>query len=662
MYLEDGVCAQCGKSLDPSARFAPHNTVLDHVELRFRPLFCSPDHMQKMLEEYSSDALAEEEANLTKKHTDLFWQQYAAIGKSFKPKFDDIERQYNQRTGDNQERILALISLGLTERVAEQIKNIEDDRHEASTIRTKAFRALCAQEEQAKDQLERDRDRTLSRVSTEARQVLNKPEVLAQSCQRFLKTYADAKQRVLDSVPPPPGPAEITDQHRFEHTHILGPQGSGKTTLIQELILRDLSQNNPPAIVVIDPKGFLVKSIARLKRIHDTKLSDRLIILDPTHNPAPPLNLFSYAGTPAAINYAINNFDYLFAQAGVELTDRMRPIFRHCARVLFSIPRADLFLFMDFLESEPNDPRFQPHVDKLTDDGARRFFSKDFYGQSYAKTRQSVKERFDQIVSLDPRLRAAFSSPSPSLDFSNVLAQRKIVLVNTGFADVGPDESKYIGRHVINLTLGAAFSRGRDGPPAFLYIDEFQDFVDEKSTPKQLRLAREYNLGMICAHQQMFCTELSDALRSSISSTTIKYCSKVLGKERSYMLHDLEPCAEEFLDQQVPNKKDQTVKFACVVKGEQPFSVTIKYPNIMPDMQMSESNYQLLLQENARRLHDQRHTHPRPSPEEPEDKVYPAKATVELDEPTVSQKPNGPDTVATAPPERRDPGEPSDKW
>jgi hypothetical protein len=150
--------------------------------------------------------------------------------------------------------------------------------------------------------------------------------------------------------------------------------------------------------------------------------------------------------------------------------------------------------------------------------------------------------------------------------------------------------------------LSAAFARGKSGPPAFLYVDEFQDFVDEEATPRHLRLAREYNLGMILAHQQVYCNEFNDSIRSSVSSTTIKYCSKVFGQDRSYMLRDL-GCEEAFLDAQTPDHKNHTVKFACVLKGQPPVSVAVDYPNIVPSMQMDEADYDNLLHHNSQRLH-----------------------------------------------------------
>jgi hypothetical protein len=587
MYLESNKCAQCGKAIGETSQFTPHNVALKGVapELptELRPLFCSPE------------CVAEVSWPTWKAEQQKELQDGYRVGLQVKIRKEEELYEW-LRSG------LDLSETADIQRVKE--RNLDDEYMAEEFTRVK-------QEHRAK---RRDLDSSSARTKRNLhhhfdKQILEsnekcaalKPSLAPTFLWNFFSQFAQARTKALEPAPLP----KITDHHRFEHTQILGPSGSGKTTLIQDLALDILERKDEPAIIIIDPKGFMVDRISRLRTFYpgvDIGDLGRLIIIDATKSPAPPLNLFSQTGTPAAINYAINNFDYLFAQAGVELTDRMRPIFRHCARLMFSIPHADISLFKELLESKPDDPRFQAYIAKLTDEGARRFFSKDFYGESYKKTRESVKERFDQITSLDTRVQAAFSSPSPPLDFGKILADGKIVLVNADFTDIGVAESKFIGRHIINQVLGAAFSRGRGGRPAFLFIDEFQDFVDEQSTPKQFRLAREYNLGIICAHQQMFCPELSDTLRSTLSSTTIKYVSKLGGKDRGYMLNDLD-CTEEFLNRQVPDHDNKLVKFGVFVKGQPPSSIAIKYANITPEMQMPKHIYNVVIQYNLLCLH-----------------------------------------------------------
>jgi hypothetical protein len=444
--------------------------------------------------------------------------------------------------------------------------------------------------------------------------------------QKFFAAYSDARDK-YENLPRPvqePPRTRITSETRSDHTHLIGPTGSGKTTIIQQLVLNDLSDANPPAIIVIDPKGFMVENIAKLKCFAE-HLQDRLIIIDATREPAPPLNLFPKNIDEIAISYAINNFDYLFAQAGSELTPMMRPVFRFCARLMFSLPNPDILMFMDLLESRPNDPRFQPSIDQLTDMGAKRFFAKDFYSDTYKTTRDQVKRRFNDILSM-PSVCAAFTSTAPPLDMGKCLRERKVVLVHTGFSN-GLIESQLIGRHMINLTLGAAFARGRTGDQAFIFIDEFQDYVDEDATPRHLRLAREYKLGMLCAHQNMYCAEMTENICAAISgNTNLKFCSNVSGADRTYMLRDM-GCDPEFLDDHFNDKERKRVKFAARLPGSPAFSIGLPYPNIRPDMQMTDSQYAELLRRNSRNLCPSQPSNVKPAPPPPSAQPAPPRAT-----------------------------------
>lgn len=544
MFLDKNKCAQCGRQLSDSAKYASHNHQLSELSVLFsgQPLFCKQECIDDVLA-----AHLESTADIEK-----HWKDRKALElEAIKGRLDAEVKKVREEIEDD---------LAKPGKDAASVKRVGADKLAKLKERAETnAKQLSGEVQQWLDYSLREREKT-------------KPEKSIAILHAFFAEYQVAKQREEADRSTA---VSITDQHKFEHTHILGPSGSGKTTLIQNLILKDITDDTP-AMVVIDPKGFMVEQISRLKSISQ----DRIIYIDPLATP--PLNLFKQ-GNRAFVTQAINNFDYIFAQAGSPLTSKMRPVFKFCARLIFTIPGADIFLLMDFLESNPGDPRFTPYIDRLDDLGAKRFFQKDFYSPKlYGETRQQIKGRFNDILSM-PEVLSMFTAPQ-SLDFTACLNEKKIILVNTRAAEIGVDASQLVGRYTIALTLSAAFARGRNANPVWLYVDEFQDFVDEEATPRHFRLAREYRLGIIAAHQNMFCNELTETLRTAISgNTAIKYCAKVSGADRAYMLRDL-GCDDGFLDQQVSDKTRQLVRFACAVRGHQPFSVSIKYPSITPDM------------------------------------------------------------------------------
>jgi len=182
------------------------------------------------------------------------------------------------------------------------------------------------------------------------------------------------------------------------------------------------------------------------------------------------------------------------------------------------------------------------------------------------------------------------------------LQSRKIVLVNTAMGVLGSEGSQLLGRYIITLTLNAAFSRialpKKDWNFVSLIIDEAQEFMDELKTPELLRLAREYNLGVTLAHQQIQ-GQLSESLRAAVSTnTSIKYAAAVEGADINYVARDLR-CDPDFITSQ---RRTQThANFACYVRNftERAVSISVPLGNIEREPRMSEAALELLLQRNS---------------------------------------------------------------
>lgn len=91
-----------------------------------------------------------------------------------------------------------------------------------------------------------------------------------------------------------PVPFALTDQKRFEHMHVVGGSGHGKTQLLQRLILDDLKREQPPALVIVDSQGEMLRKIREIDLFAPGQpLSDRLIVIDPEDvEYSPALNMF----------------------------------------------------------------------------------------------------------------------------------------------------------------------------------------------------------------------------------------------------------------------------------------------------------------------------------------------------------------------------------
>jgi hypothetical protein len=399
-------------------------------------------------------------------------------------------------------------------------------------------------------------------------------------------------------------PRDIPPHIRFEHTHILGPQGSGKTTLLQHIFLEDLKSKNPPAYVIIDPKGLLVERIAHLQVFHhnDGRLRDRFVFIDPLDSPALnmfriPLDRFTKDQRSAILNQLIELFSYVFSSAQSRLTQRQSIPFGFVLRLVFSMG-GDLNTLMDVLEDDHKTRRFAPQIERFAAEDSTgavsRFFRNDFYSEGFKATREQIRTRLYEIIGR-PELARMFLAPVNKLDLFDCIQKRKIILVNTGMSYLGSNGSQLLGRYIIAMTMNAVLSRyfipQSQWNPVYLMIDEFQDFADEENTPKLLRLVREYKMGVVMAHQTMYCTELNQAIRTSISTSAIKYAASPEGDDLRYMAQDLR-CDPDFL--RAHQVRDGHVNFACYARGmhlDHPFSVRVPIGNIGREPQMQEHWY-----------------------------------------------------------------------
>jgi hypothetical protein len=491
----------------------------------------------------------------------------------------------------------------------QKCRDLEIKRHAATPI----YEPVPAKSDN--DYSDTFRQRAIWRNEDLEKQALrNARDALVDEYRRFVAGFEatqhqqDTEQQALLAQRP------IPEHIRFEHTHILGPAGSGKTTLIQQIVLDDLAKPSPPAYVIIDPKGELIRRISRLEQFHPEHgaLRDRLLIIQPTERPA--LEMFDFGSLAsfgehereAITTQLIETFAYIFSSSDAAISQRQSVPFSFVIRLVVMMG-GNIETLMDVLEDNPKDKKFARQIADLSavNPGARRFFATEFYSDAFKPTREQIRTRLYEIIAR-PLLMHMFTAGQNKLDIFKCMQERKIVLVNTDRNLLGAKGSQLLGRYIIAKVLNAAFSRQflpkEEWHAAFLMIDEFQDYADDDKIPDLLRLAREYRLGVSLAHQVMHSRELSASLQTNISTnTSIKYCSSPEAIDQNYMARDLRCEADFFKTHTAPGH------FACFVRGmspplQHPFLINLQFPNITDDMQMDDFEYGILLERNRAML------------------------------------------------------------
>ncbi|MDO8272425.1 MAG: type IV secretion system DNA-binding domain-containing protein [Gammaproteobacteria bacterium] len=400
-------------------------------------------------------------------------------------------------------------------------------------------------------------------------------------------------------------PFAIPFPARFEHTHIVGGTGHGKTQMMQFLIHHDLvrAKEDGRSVVVLDSQGDLIRTISHLDLFSDPEFRERFVLVDPNDIEHPVcLNMFDFnrdrlsgyapVDREKILNATIELYEYFFgALLGADLTQRQGLIFRYLARLLMEIPDATIHTLRELME---DGDRFKPYMEKLTGT-ARSFFASQFFEPKFRETKKQILTRLWGVLS-NTSLERMFSHSRNRIDIFELLNQGKIILINTAKDLLGQDGAAIFGRFFIALIAQASIQRAAMPPhmrrPSFVYIDECQDYFDDNIS-NLLNQARKYRVGLIFAHQNL--DQLSAGLRSSVlASTTIKFAGGVSAKDANTLDAEFR-CKSDFLLSQ--KKEKNHTEFACFVKNytRQAISVSIPFGFVEGRPQIEDYEYEYLI-------------------------------------------------------------------
>ncbi len=399
-----------------------------------------------------------------------------------------------------------------------------------------------------------------------------------------------------------PIPLKLTFEDRFNHMHIVGGTGAGKTTLIENLIRHDLSQPNPPSIILIDPHSDLVRKLMA------SDLGRDVILIDPRDTQYPPaLNVFA-VNQERLENYdeatreqvtagAIQTFDYLFSGLlGADLTAKQGVFFRYIARLMLTLPgtMGRNATILDMLELMEDSSAYRPAIQALPPI-ARNFFEKDFNSKTFAQTKEQVRYRLLAIIE-NPTIARLFLAEEQKLDLFTEMNRGAIILVDTA-KDFLKSGSSTFGRIIISLVLQAVLERSaipeEMRKPTFLIVDEAASYFDS-NIDDLLTDARKYKCGLVLAHQ--YLDQASSSLRASLAANTgIKFASGLSAGDARAMAPEMRTTADFILN-------EPKLQFACHIRNVTPQAVSIPIEPVQDYARLSQDEVDALLRRNRERV------------------------------------------------------------
>lgn len=339
-------------------------------------------------------------------------------------------------------------------------------------------------------------------------------------------------------------PVFIAQADRSRHMYLLGATGTGKSTLIYNMVRQDMEAGH--SVAVVDPHGDLFEQV--LCSVPQNRIED-VVIIDPSDKEHPvglnPLDL-PRDTSPFAINRIMNGlldiFDKLYdmRQAGGPMFELY---FRNFFKLVAGAPRKfyeEHPLSLDSIARIMSDRGLMNDVlSELPDESpVRAFFEqarKTSGDQNFENFVLYITSKLNRLTD-NPLLHSIVCSPRRTIDFRKVMDEKRILLINLAKGNIGAQDARMIGMLITNYIFEAALERA-DTPrdkrtPFFYYLDEFQNFTTD-TVADMLAEARKYGLHLVLANQtlsQLMNRGLSHEralLEAVLGNAATKLCMRV---------------------------------------------------------------------------------------------------------------------------------------
>ncbi len=326
---------------------------------------------------------------------------------------------------------------------------------------------------------------------------------------------------------------QLTLDERRQGTYIIGTTGTGKSTLLRNIIYQDMRQDREHGLCVLDPHGDLINDLLGL--VPKDRIED-VILFDPMDTERPfGLNLLECdREDPHQVRWVVSTvmgtLQRLFAYSW---GPRLEHVLRHTLLTAMALPNST---FIELLLLLTNEEFRNQVVGQIHD---------PFLTQFWADLPRSQRERYELISSTlnkispfitDRSMRNIIGQPHNTINLRQVMDQGKILFVNLSKGDLGEANSALLGAVLVNLVLIASLQR-RSIPqkkrrPFHLIVDEFQNFATESFAILQSE-ARKYAVDVVVAHQ--FRDQLDDLSKGSTLNVGNLIVFRVTGRD-SYAL------------------------------------------------------------------------------------------------------------------------------
>lgn len=390
----------------------------------------------------------------------------------------------------------------------------------------------------------------------------------------------------------------IKRKDRRQHMYVLGKSGTGKSTLLENMIIQNIQ--NGEGLCVIDPHGELVEKIVT---VIPKERAEDVIYFNPSDTDfAIGFNVLQ-VDDPKYKHLIASGLMGIFTKIWANTwSSRMEYIMNNCILALLDTPGSTLMGIPRLLVDK--DYR-QYVISNLKDPVVKAFWIHEFEAwrdQFRNEAIQPIQNKVGQFLSSNI-VRNIVGQQKSTINIFDIMNTQKIFLVNLSKGRMGEDNSALLGAMLITKIQLAAMERVRipeaERKDFYLYVDEFQNFVTD-SFASILSEARKYRLNLCVAHQYIAQLEttssaVKDAVFGNVGTMII---FRVGADDGGALEGEFEP---EFTTEDFVNLPNYHIYLKLMVDGvtSRPFSA-----RTLPPIPVQEDEaMKHIISETSRRLY-----------------------------------------------------------
>ncbi len=313
-------------------------------------------------------------------------------------------------------------------------------------------------------------------------------------------------------------PFGVRQRDRLTHMYVIGKTGTGKSTLIRNLVLQDIEAGR--GVALFDPHGDMVNNVIANMRAHQLRDAIYLNVPDPdllwSFNPFENLVPGREALAAASL---IDVFKKMWPD---EWGPRLEHLLRNVVFTLLESPGATLADIPGLLSDKDHRKKL---VSTLTNEVVRDYWSNEFekYSQPFRSVVVAPLQNKIGALLTDPTLMRILTGRDNTIDLRRVLDEGRVLLVNLDKGRIGEGPAMALGSFLVSHLALAGLARSDTSEHKrkdfFIYLDEFHTFATLSLTTMLSEL-RKYRVGLVLAHQYLGQLELDirDAVFGNVGS------------------------------------------------------------------------------------------------------------------------------------------------